>query len=81
MAQFKNDNIEAPAVELVVEALVSNETRQKNLSISAVNSPPAPKPKRRPKNQHKRRKPLKKDNSGEFDEIVIINTEETSAKD
>lgn len=83
LAQFKDDNIEPPSIELITVALEENKPPVKKPGPKRVNKTVGTKPKRRAKNQNKRRKPLKKgeDSSGEFDEIVIINTEASTTKD
>jgi len=86
LEKFKNDSIIPPENDAIQE-VIDQRMRSKNLTESLhaaqrqspdfVNSTKGTKPKKRVKNPNKRRKPLKK-NDGEFDEIVIINTEETS---
>ena len=80
LAQFENDNIESPSIEMITRALELNKPKVKKVTPKKVNRTVGTEPKRRAKNQNKRRKPLKKDkdSNGEFDEIVIINTEEAT---
>jgi hypothetical protein len=76
LEKFQNDKILPPA-EDEIQAVIESNTAPPKRPKSFVNATKGTKPKKRAKNPNKRRKPLSKDD-GEFDEIVIINTEEPS---
>lgn len=76
LEKFRNDKI-VPPPEDEIQAVIEANTATPKRPKSFINATKGSKPKKRPKNPNKRRKPLSK-NDGEFDEIVIINTEEPS---
>jgi len=82
LERFTQKEIIPPDSEAIILALKNNGISVQETAFAEDLAAASKKPKRRAKNSHKRRKPRPSKASNEeqeFDEIVIIDTEETSS--